>query len=96
MILKIWQKVIKHPKRKWEKVSEEFQSQIDDKDMVIDTVNDDLEDDIAQHSTCLNDGDNETECNSLKFKFDNCSFEGKTMKGLFYMTRKLTMYEHAF
>ena len=77
------------------KVIEDLQSQIDDKDrlmiakdMVIDTLNDDLEEAYAQHSTYLNDGDNEIECNSLKFKCDNCSFEGKTMKGLFHMARR--------
>ena len=69
------------------KVIEDLQSQIDDndrlmiaKDTVIDTLNDDLEEAYTQHSTYRNDGDNEIESNSLKFKCDNCSFEGKTMK----------------
>ena len=63
------------------KVIEDFQRQIENKDrlakdMVIDTVNDDLEDDklSTQHI--------------LKFKSDNCSFEGKTMKGLFFFGKK--------
>ena len=59
------------------------------KDMVIDTFNDDLEEAYAQHSTYLNDGNKEIESNSVNFKCDNCSFEGKIMKGFkTHMTRK--------
>ena len=60
-----------------------------EKDMVIYPLNYDLDEAYEQLTTQSNEDANKPESNSLKLKCNECSFEGKTMKGLkTHMKRK--------